>query len=316
MAGRQTLDLVVVVRIHPRQPVPTRENGERWRMRQMRVYLWGLGLLLALSVAFSQASGYTEAHLYETLFTVPAKGDPLFRFPPGLRAEPATISVMDAKSCQPLVATQQESPNKNEYRVVGSSALLFSENDRNRRVLIRVQAYSMRVVVLPLINQSGLDYLPEMGYHAITSAFKKRGFTVVPRVEVEIFLRERGISAYTLFYAQDDQRREILRELAENLNLAFVVLASVAGGEVYDKEAYTIFRSDRDSKKVEYESREQTVKLPSASLTMQVADRAGHRVAVHTVECAKPLGLHGFRRKREEILRQASDQICRTVFGE
>lgn len=285
-------------------------------MSLVRMYLWGIGLLLSLSVAFSQMSGCTEAYLYETLFTVSAKGDPLFRFPSGLRAEPATISVMDAKSRQPLIATQGESPNKNEYRVVGSSALLFSESDRKRRVLIRAQAYSMRVAVLPLINQSGLDYLAEMGYNAIASAFKKRGFTVVPKVDIEIFLRERGVSANALFYAPDDQRREILHELAEKLNLAFVVLASVAGGEVYDKEEHTIFRSDRKSEKVEYESRMETVKLPSASLTMQVVDRAGQRVAVHTVERAKKPGLRGFRGMREEILRNASDQICRTVFGD
>lgn len=280
---------------------------------------WGAILLTGmLSLSGAQTQGISEKRAHEFRFTVPAKGDPVFRFPAGTKPDIATLTVQDAKKRTSLTRIEQGDPKKGTYRVIGSSAILFSPSDRRRSLILRVEARSLRVAVLPVINQSGLDYLGDLAYQAIVSSLQKRGFEVVSSFEAEQFLREREILPNSLFTEEPTRKTAVLTELAQALNLAYIVQATVTGWEEQRTEQQTVVSETKKEKgsEVRIEQSELVTKYPSAQLTVQVWNSSGQSIAQESAGGMRQAGFRSFRSAREQILRGASEQIFRTLWGD
>ena len=167
--------------------------------------------------------------------TVSKRKEPVFRFPSGLALATVSIRVTDADGTIEMGVSGEPNPPAGEYRVLADSSLLFSTKDAGRKAIISCRASQRRIAVLPVVNQSQLDYMSTTTKEAIVENLEKQSYVVLPNSDVTAAVRAEGIDFDPAITGVGDKpSSESIMSFARKLNVSAVVLSTI--GKAATKE--------------------------------------------------------------------------------
>jgi hypothetical protein len=193
--------------------------------------LASLGVLLsAVTCSMSQVTQLASAPKESRLvLTVPRGDEPVVRLPPGHLVEPGSLHVYGKAGEFQL--TEDTKPAKGQYRMLADGSLLLSTEDARQSISVRYRSVPARVAVLPVVNQSDIDYVAPATRTALDKALAAMGFEAIGDADVAAAMRAQGITFDAVTTAiGDPPTADQIACFARSLRASRVLLVVVGAG--------------------------------------------------------------------------------------
>jgi hypothetical protein len=241
-------------------------------------------------------------------FRIPKSKESAFRFPSGQYILPGSLSVSYADGKTTFRETASTSAKSGEYRVLADSSILFSVEDAARDVLISWKYSPLRIALLPIVNQSNVDYMPAVTIAAVTRALKSASFDLLPEAEVRAAITSDQISFDPVITGIGEvPSPERIARFAEKLNVARILLAVVGSGAKKTQGFVVI-----GAVVVPYEEDS----AAAVNLSVVMYDGATGRILLNKSKSgSKDLAWTNKRRAREKLVGRMVNDILSEYFG-
>lgn len=155
-----------------------------------------------------------------------AKGsEPTYALLPGWTADPSTVKVVIAG--RPAKAVEAK-PKAGEYRVLPDSSVVFAEGDGGKSATITLKRRAQRLALLPVLNSTGIEYVPQQVRDALVEILKPLGFELLPEAESTAVIRSEGMNLTGIRYGIGDAlKADSLIAVAEKVNCRYLLLTTV-----------------------------------------------------------------------------------------
>lgn len=249
--------------------------------------------------------GATRDYTYE--FKVPRQSDTIYRLPPGIRCDEATIQVTEKKGGR-VFRRVDAAPASGEYQLVRGRILVFSPQDASKTLRITFRGSPYRVAILPPVNTTNLPYLDNALTRSVEEQLRRYGFEVIASTEVREVCREQQFNPSLLLQASTPLQPVDIVRLSHALNARYLIL----GGVSSDKTTFG-FPVQVDP----YTSI--PVRIDDVYLGTALAAIDGttggivHAAVQHRYASVSPY-FGGYRSAREKMVRQSVEHIFKEYF--
>ena len=163
----------------------------------------------------------------------------IYRLPAGHCLVEDSLSV--ARGGQELSEVDSEQPGAGEYRLLFGVAVLFSEADRGKRTTITYEYTQARAALLPVINQTDINYMGSCLEETARETLTRLGFHLVPARESKLALSACRISFDPVLTGTGNMpSAEQVSALGDMLKASYFVIASVKSFQTEKKSEIAI----------------------------------------------------------------------------
>jgi hypothetical protein len=163
----------------------------------------------------------------------------IYRLPAGHCLVEDSLSV--TMEGQELSEVDSEEPGAGEYRLLFGVAVLFSEADRGKRTTVTYKYTQARAALLPVINQTDIDYMGSCLEETARETLTRLGFHVIPARESKLALSACRISFDPVLTGTGEvPSAERVSVLGDMLKASYLVIASVKSFQTEKKSEIAI----------------------------------------------------------------------------